>query len=157
MCVCVDSSFQINLPVWHTLCLTGEACHPRVPGTHFNIGETRWPLVHLAHSQAHPTTPPLLSSSSPTAPSLFHTLSFCHFHLSPTPFSYESPLSDIFFAALPPPLSLSLPPCHPKLSWSHYFEEKWSVEVRGGGCLLSLALIFPPFHSGSFLLLPFVG
>lgn len=31
VCVCMNSSFQINLPVWHTLCLTGEACHPASP------------------------------------------------------------------------------------------------------------------------------
>lgn len=106
VCVCVDSSFQINLPVWHTLCLTGEACHPRVPGTHFNIGETRWPLVHPAHSQAHPTPPsPLFLTHTPSP---FHTLSFCHFHLSRTAFSHYSPLSVIFVAS--PPLFLSFSP-----------------------------------------------
>lgn len=99
----------------------------------------------------------------PTPP---HRLPFSLPHPQPPPFStpFHSAISTSlplpsltnppflsFFCSFTSPLSLSLPPCHPKLSWSHYFEEKWSVEVRGGGCLLSLSLVFRLFIQDHFV------
>lgn len=163
LCVCTDSSFQINLPVWHTLCLTGEACHPASP-VHILILVRRADLS-FTPSTAKPPRPPSLSLSPP---SLFHTLSFCHF----------SPLQSFSLSLyLPHPLFLSFrslsfspPPSlsirHTKLSWSHYFEEKWSVDVEEGGMGGSerggLFSFSPLSHTdfsflpGSFLLLFFL-
>lgn len=104
VCVCMDSSFQINLPVWHTLCLTGEACHPASP-VHILILVRRADLPFTPHT-AKPLA--VFLSSSLTPPSLFHTLSFCHFHLSLS-YSLLSLIPFLSFCSLP----LSLPSLSP--------------------------------------------
>ena len=148
MCVCTDSSFQINLPVWHTLCLTGEACHP-ASSVYILI------LVRRADLPFTPSTAKPFPSPPLSTPFLYAIST------SLTPFS---PLIPSFcHSVLYPSLSFPLSPRHTKLSWSHYFEEKWSADMeegrREGGVFLFLShiqifLFFQDHFSFPFVLWP---
>lgn len=94
VCVCMDSSFQINLPVWHTLCLTGEACHPASP-VHILILVRRadlpftpaQPSPHLSLSLTPPLPfpHPLFLPFPPLSHSLLSLIpSFCRFVFYPS-------------------------------------------------------------------------
>lgn len=144
--VCMDSSFQINLLVWHTLCLTGEACHPTSP-VHILI-MVRGADLPFTPSTAKPISP-LLSLS--LIPSFLHTLPVFNFHFSITRFSLSSLIPDVLLFTPP---SLSLPFHHTKLGWSHYFEEKWLIDVREGGSLFFLFLRHRFFFSSSRIISP---
>lgn len=117
----VVRTFQINLPLWRTLCLTGEACHCARPRYTFWYW---WDALTSRSPRAQPIPPAPRISFSP-----------------PPPFPYPS----FLLAPPPPPSQLSLPPS--RLRWAWVIAVKKNGRTwRGGSFLLThrFLLLFLP-------------